>query len=115
MTPAQRLLDALKSTSTVVAPYISGSLRAQIAAELIVRGRQVVLLGRDQADAEALYRDLSFMFGSNDERAVDDGLFFLGADDKNPYEEYSPDVRAVMERIGTLYHLAKEPQRVRAV
>ncbi len=115
MTPAQRLLDRLKSTSNVLAPHVFGALRAQIAAELVVRGEQVVLLGRDQADAEALYRDLAFMFGTNDERAVDHGLYFLGADDKNPYEEYSPDVRAVMERLGTLYHLAKEPEMVRAL
>ena len=115
MTPAQRLLETLKSTPHVVAPHVGGALRAQIAAELMIRGEQVVLLGRDQTDAEAVYRDLAFMFGTNDERAVDEGIFFLGADDKNPYEEYSPDVRAVMERLGTLHHLAKEPESVRAL
>src|SRR5262249_60213437 len=55
------------------------------------------------------------MHGTADARAGERGLLFLGADEKCPYEEYSPDGEAVMERINPLHRLAKERDRVRAV
>src|SRR5262249_41439833 len=71
--------------------------------------------GRDEDDAETLYRDLSFMLGTTDERAGELGILFIGADEKSPYEEYSPDARAVMERLSSLYRLSKEAKNTRAV
>src|SRR5205823_2664841 len=81
----------------------------------IAKRRVPVLIARDQDDAEALYRDLAFMLGTTDERAAEEGLLFFGADEKSPYEEYSPDGRAVMERINTLYRLTREKDKTRAV
>lgn len=117
MTPAARILSKLEGSKAgrLIVPHVTGALRAEIAAELIVKGKRPILVGRDQEDAEALYRDLAFMLATTDEVARDEGLMFLGADEKSPYEEYSPDTIAVMERINTLYRLAKEPRSVRAI
>ena len=52
-----------------------------------------MLIAKDQADAEALYGDLAFLLGLSDEQAPDHGVVFFGADDKSPYEGYSPDSR----------------------
>src|SRR5262245_60014193 len=92
----------------VLLPRVSGSARAFLAAELIDKGRLPVLIARNQEDAEQLFSDLAFMLGTTEERAAEDGLLFFGADEQSPYEEYSPDGRAVMERINTLYRLAKQ-------
>ncbi|MBK6687230.1 MAG: transcription-repair coupling factor [Deltaproteobacteria bacterium] len=116
MTPAARILERLlKGERRLLMPHITGALRAQIAAELIQKGKVPVLIAESQEDAEALYRDLAFMLGTTDELGAESGLLFFGADDKSPYEEYSPDGSAVMERIGTLYRLAREPKAVRAL
>lgn len=116
MTPVERILQRFaEGARRVVIPSVCGSLRAQITAELIVRRRKPVVVVRDQADAEALYRDLAFLLGSSEETASERGLLFFGADDKSPYEEYSPDARAVMERLGTLYRLSEAPASVRAL
>jgi len=116
-TPAQLILERIRKDPArpLVVPHVDGAMRALIAAELVFRGRRPVLIAKDQADAETLYRDLAFMMGLTEEDAADHGLFFLGADDKSPYEEYSPDSRSVMERLNTLYRLHKEPQSVRAL
>ncbi|MEL6184747.1 MAG: CarD family transcriptional regulator, partial [Myxococcota bacterium] len=114
MTPAARLLERL-SAGRVVAPGVSGALRAYLAAELMQAGRVPLVIAADADDAESLHQDLCFMLGVPLERAADRGVLFLGADDKSPYEEYSPDARAVMERIHVLYRLSREPQSVGAV
>lgn len=117
MTPAQRLLDCFEHDegTQVTLPGVGGALRAHIAAELVLRNRRVVLVGRDADDAETLHRDLCFVLGLDPERAPDRGVLFFGADEKSPYEEYSPDARAVMERTNSLYRLAREPASVRAL
>ncbi len=116
-TPAQLILERISKDKSqrVVMPHVDGPMRALIAAELLHRGRRPLLIAKDQADAEALHRDLAFLLGLRDEDATNGGLFFLGSDDKSPYEEYSPDSRAVMERINTLYRLHKEPETIRAL
>ncbi len=114
MTPAALILRELEKKRRVQLPHVDGALRAQIAAELIAHGKRPILVAKDQTDAEALYRDLAFMLATTDEEARDRGLVFVGADEKSPYEEYSPDTVAVMERINALYRLAKEPKTVRA-
>ncbi len=117
MTPAERVLKRLAKNpkKTVFVPQLEGPLRAHLAAELLSQGKKPVIIGRNQEDAETIYRDLAFILGTSDESAADQGLLFLGADEKSPYEEYSPDGRAVMERINTLYRLAKEPKSVRCL
>ncbi|MCB9647244.1 MAG: transcription-repair coupling factor [Deltaproteobacteria bacterium] len=117
MSAATPILERLAKSRTrrIAAPHVEGPMRAHLAAELVLQGKRPVLVGQDLADAEGLYRDLAFLLGLTDEVAADHGLLFFGADDKSPYEERSPDSRAVMERLNTLYTLHKEPGSVRAL
>jgi transcription-repair coupling factor (superfamily II helicase) len=96
-------------------PHLEGPIRAHLAVELGAAGQRPILVGRDQADAESLYRDLAFLHGVSEEGAADHGLLFLGTEEGSPYEESSPDGRATMERINALYRLAKEPESIRAL
>lgn len=115
MTAAQRLLEQLAGAETVTVPGLPRPVRAALAAELVERKRLPVLIAEDAEDAEALHLDLCFLLGVDPERAADRGIVFFGADEKSPYEEYSPDARTVMERIHTLHRLAKERARLTAV
>lgn len=111
----ERVLERLAPGKPAELPSPAAALEALLAAELVEMGQRPVLLAKSPEHAEAVHRDLCFMLGISVERAPDRGILFLGADDKDPYEEYSPDARAVMERINSLYRLAKEPESVRAV
>ena len=117
MTPARRLCERLEGPSgtPVVLSGAEGALRSLVAADLIREGRLPVIVGRDADDAETLHQDLCFMLGIDTARAADRGVLFLGADEKSPYEEYSPDARGVMERVNTLHRLAHERETVTAV
>ena len=113
VTIAERLLA--DERPRVVLPGVGGALRAYLAAELVLADRTPILVGRSAEDAEALHHDLCFFLGLDAERAADRGVLYLGADDKSPYEEYSPEANAVMERIGALHRLARAPDEVKAV
>lgn len=116
MTLADRLLEALKTPpQEITLPGLSGAVRAELAAELIGQGCRPVLVAEDAEDAERLYRDLAFMMGESEQTAPDHGLVYLGQEARSPYEESTPDGVLVMERINTLYRLAREPDSVRAV
>ncbi|MGF1510925.1 MAG: transcription-repair coupling factor [Myxococcota bacterium] len=99
----------------VVVPHLEGPIRAHLAVELWARGQRPVLIARDRADAESLYRDVAFLFGTPEDVASDAGIHFWGAEEAAPYEESSPDTHATVERLNTLYHLSKESHRVRAL
>jgi transcription-repair coupling factor (superfamily II helicase) len=99
----------------VLAPRITGAARAFLAASLIQDKKLPILVGDDAADAEALFRDLAFLLGTSDDDAPSQGILFLAADEKSPYEETSPDPRTIMERLAALYRLSKERSSVRAV
>ncbi|MBI2374861.1 MAG: transcription-repair coupling factor [Deltaproteobacteria bacterium] len=115
MSVSQSILNALKSSGRVQIPGLRGSGRALLARELVKRGRRPILVGATAEDSEELFRDLAFVFGRTDEDAKDSGLYYLGADEKSAYEEYSPEPIAVMERITTLHRLAKDPGSVKAL
>lgn len=117
VTLAARLLERLEQdgSSRVFVPGLSGPLRAYIAAELARAGKTPVVIGGSGDDAETLHRDLCFMLGIDPERAADRGVLFFGADEKSPYEEYSPDARAVMERVNALHRLRAERDDLTAV
>ncbi len=117
MSVGARVVEALAGSKArrVVVPGLDGAARAHLAASLIAQGKLPVLVGRDADDAEALYRDLAFFLGTSDDAASAHGLVFFGADEKSPYEAHSPDPRAVMERIATLYRLSRERNELRAV
>lgn len=114
MNALERIL-APDAERRLVLPGVTRAVRAHVAAELLLAGRRPVLLAHDESDAEGLHHDLCFLLGVDPERAQDRGILYFGADDKSPYEEYSPDARAVMERVNALYRLAKEPDSVQAV
>ncbi|MBX2810940.1 MAG: transcription-repair coupling factor [Myxococcales bacterium] len=107
MTLAQRLFKQFEEHTgqELVLPGLENPVRALIAGELIYRGDLPILIGKNAEDAENLHQDLCFMLGIEPARAADRGILFIGSDEKGPYEEYSPDARAVMERINALYRL----------
>ena len=111
------ILEALDGAPDrrVLMPGLAGSARAYIAGALVRAGRVPVLIADSPEDAEVLYRDLNFMLGASDDTGSTEGILFFGADEKSPYEAHSPDPRAVMERIATLYRLSRERANVRAV
>ncbi len=115
MAIAGALLAAFKRDRRVQVPHLEGPVRAHVAAELIGKGRRPILFGRDDDDAERLFRDLSFLLGMSEDDAAEEGVLLVSADAHTPYEEASPDGRAVMERLAALYRLAREPDSVRAV
>lgn len=96
-------------------PGVEGPVRALIAGELVLKGKLPILVAKDAEDAETLHQDLCFLLGLDPSRASDRGVLFLGADEKSPYEEYSPDARAVMERISTLYKLHHDRALISAI
>ena len=96
-------------------PGLHRSTKAYALASLIENGKRLVIVADSSDDAEILYRDLSFFLGTSDNEAANDGIWFLGSDEKSPFEAHSPDPKAVMERIGTLYRLARETSQMRAL
>ncbi len=117
MALAESVLTRIRSSKTqhLCIPQAPKMVRAYLAAELVHKGQVPVLVGEHREDAEAIYRDLTFLLGTNDQEAKDQGILFLGVEEKSPYEEYSPDSATTMERINTLYRLAKEPSAVKAL
>ncbi len=115
MSLGARILEATGDGRRLSIPGLTGATRAYVAASLVAAGKRVALVANDHGDAEALYRDLSFVLGTSDEDAAQRGVLFLGGDGKSPYEAYSPDPRGVMERIATLYRLHREAPSVRAL
>ncbi len=111
----ERLSQALDRHRQIAVPQLDGAVRAHLAAELVAAGRRVILVGRDGNDAEALLRDLTFLLGLEPESASEAGLLLLAHEEGSPFEESTPDATSVMERLNTLYRLATEPDRVRAV
>lgn len=114
MNALERLL-APDAEPRQIVPGVTRAVRAHLAAELLLAGKRPIVVGASADDAETLHHDLCFLLGVDPDRGQDRGILFFGADDKSPYEEYSPDARAVMERIGALHRLAREPASVRAV
>jgi transcription-repair coupling factor (superfamily II helicase) len=112
---AQRIIGALKKSPEVVIPGLNRSSKAYTAASLVKNGQCPVIIADNSDEAESLYRDLAFYLGTTDVHAAEHGLLFLGSDEKSPFEAHSPDPRAVMERIATLYRLSRESNHVRAL
>jgi transcription-repair coupling factor (superfamily II helicase) len=114
---ARPLLSALEGPAgrRVVLPHVDGALRAYLVASLVRAKRRPIVVAKDFEDAEVLYRDLAFFFGVDPATGPEHGLLLVVDDERSPYEDYSPDVSVLMERLGALYRLAREPRSVRAV
>jgi len=99
----------------VLVPHVDGALRAYLAACLVRAKKQVVLIAKNLGDAEELHRDLAFLLGVRAEDSAPAGLLLVADEERSPYEEHSPDQRMVIDRLGALYRLSREPERTRAV
>ncbi|MCC7381987.1 MAG: transcription-repair coupling factor [Deltaproteobacteria bacterium] len=117
MSIARAILDALAQSPTrrVQVPRVAGAGRAYLAATLIREQRLPVLIARDPEEADGLHRDLAFLIGARPEDAAQRGLILIDGDEHSPYEPYSPDPRAVMDRISGFYRLTQERTSVRAI
>ncbi len=96
---------------------VHGCAGAAIVAAFVRQGRRVVLVAQDIDLARRSADDVGFLTrGSFDENAEETGegdVIVFAANESSPYAEVSPDRRAAMSRMATLFHLAQNrPWRV---
>jgi transcription-repair coupling factor (superfamily II helicase) len=96
---------------------VRGSAGAALAAAIAREGRRVVFVTADVETARRAAEDVGFFVrGASDEDAEDTGegdVLVFAASESSPYADVSPDRRAAMSRMATLFHLAHErPWRV---
>ena len=96
---------------------VRGSAGASVAAAIARAGARVVFVAADLDAARRAAEDVGFFVrGAADDDAEDTGegdVLVFAASESSPYADVSPDRRAAMSRMATLYHLAHErPWRV---
>jgi len=96
---------------------VSGCAAAAVAATIARAGRRVVLVTNDVDAARRSAQDVGFLVrGALDDDAEDTGegdVLVFAASESSPWADVSPDRRAAMSRMATLFHLAHEqPWRV---
>ncbi|HEX8793729.1 MAG TPA: transcription-repair coupling factor [Polyangiaceae bacterium] len=96
---------------------VRGSAGACVAAAVARGGRHVVLVTSDLDAARRAAEDVGFLVrGAADEDAEDTGegeVLVFAASESSPWADVSPDRRAAMSRMATLFHLAHDrPWRV---
>ena len=96
---------------------VRGCAGAAIAAGIARAGRRVVLVTDDLDAARRAAQDVGFLVrGIVDDDAEDTGegdVLVFAASESSPYADVSPDRRAAMSRMATLFHLAHDrPWRV---
>lgn len=96
---------------------VHGCAGAAIVAAFVRQGRRVVFVAQDIDLARRSADDVGFLTrGSFDENAEETGegdVIVFAANESSPYAEVSPDRRAAMSRMATLFHLAQNrPWRV---
>lgn len=96
---------------------VRGSAGAVLAAAIAGRSRRVVFITHDLDAARRAAEDVGFLVqGSADEEAEETGegdVLVFSANETSPYADVSPDRRAAMSRMATLFHLAHDlPWRV---
>ena len=99
---------------------VRGSAGAALAAALARGGQRVVFVAADLEAARRAAEDVGFFVrGAADDDAEDTGegdVLVFAVSESSPYADVSPDRRAAMSRMATLYHLAHErPWRVLVV
>lgn len=102
-----RLPDALEALASRARVDLSG-LPAAAAALLLSRlpaERRGLVLTKDNESARRFANDLQLFTGGGTD--VDGGVLFYPAHEISPFLDVAPDRRAVMERLGTLFHLAQ--------
>jgi transcription-repair coupling factor (superfamily II helicase) len=87
-----------------------GPLQALVAAELSKTARPVIAVARDGAAAEALARDLAFLLppsSAQDDPAAPARVMLLPELETTPWADVSPDRRAILRRMATLFRLSQ--------
>jgi transcription-repair coupling factor (superfamily II helicase) len=83
-----------------------------VAAAIARAGRRVVFVTSDADSARRAAQDIAFLArGVIDDEAEDTGegeVLVFASSESSPYAEVSPDRRAAMSRMATLFHLAHE-------
>ncbi|HEU0034755.1 MAG TPA: transcription-repair coupling factor [Kofleriaceae bacterium] len=101
-------LDSALDQGPVVVHGSTAGWAAWFAAQLAERDRLVVVVAPDDAAARELGADIRFFWGgSHDPAATLDEIASLPGIDVSPYADLSPDRDCIVERVGTLYRLAK--------
>jgi transcription-repair coupling factor (superfamily II helicase) len=89
---------------------VRGCAGPLIAAAIARAGRQIVFVASDLDAARRAAQDAGFLArGAVDDQAEDTGegeVLVFAASESSPYAEVSPDRRAAMSRMATLFHLA---------
>ncbi len=91
---------------------VRGCAGAAVAAAIAREGRRVVYVAEDLDAARRAAEDVGFFVrGSVNEDAEDTGegdVLVFAANEASPYADVSPDRRASMSRMATLFHLAHD-------
>jgi transcription-repair coupling factor (superfamily II helicase) len=89
---------------------LRGSAGPIVAASVARAGKRVVYVTRDLETARRTADDIGFFVrGATDDEAEDTGqgdVLVFAASESSPYADVSPDRRAAMSRMATLFHLA---------
>jgi transcription-repair coupling factor (superfamily II helicase) len=121
---ASRLRDAVArirarspESARVDIAGVRGSAGAALAAAVARAGARLVFVAADLEAARRAAEDVGFFLrGDADEDAEETGegdVLVFAASESSPYADVSPDRRAAMSRMATLYHLAHDrPWRV---
>src|SRR5215469_6732106 len=95
---------------------VHGSAGPAVAAAIARAGRRVVFVTSDLDSARRAAQDAGFLVrGALDDEAEETSegdVLVFAANESSPYADVSPDRRAAMSRMATLFHLAHRPWRV---
>jgi transcription-repair coupling factor (superfamily II helicase) len=110
-----RVFDAVSGHVDVSG--VVGSAGAFLAARLANRGRRVVFVTEDLETARRAASDIGFLLhGRLEEEVAEDtgalDVLLLAPSESSPYADVSPDRRAAMARMATLFHLTALPWNV---
>ncbi|MCL2449039.1 MAG: transcription-repair coupling factor [Polyangiaceae bacterium] len=104
--------------ATIDVAGVRGSAGAMVAAGLARAGRRVVFVTQDLETARRFADDIAFLArgrtatdgdeGSEGDGAAAEEVLLFSANESSPYAEVSPDRRAGMSRMATLFHLAHD-------
>jgi transcription-repair coupling factor (superfamily II helicase) len=105
--PLPRLLERLRPGHRVRTQGLHGAARGHVLARLSrALKAPLVCVAVDEEAADALANDLAFFLGGNGSLLAPRVLRLPG-DEVLPYDELSPEPRAVSERLGSLFHLSQ--------
>jgi transcription-repair coupling factor (superfamily II helicase) len=103
---------ALKAAERFDLAGVRGSAGAAVVAAIARAGKRVVWVTEDLEGARHAAEDVAFLVrGAIEDDGEDAGegdVLVFAANESSPYADVSPDRRAAMSRMATLFHLAQE-------